>query len=58
MVLFIFTAVKAVVIHPATEKHVQKYTDQKRYIIHESSDLYKNVTLPLLESKQLSVQVK
>ncbi|KAL4226763.1 hypothetical protein ACF0H5_014743 [Mactra antiquata] len=49
-------AVKAVVIHPATDKHIQKYTDQERFVIEETENLYKTVTLPLLESKQLSVQ--
>ncbi|XP_060604368.1 m7GpppX diphosphatase-like [Ruditapes philippinarum] len=49
-------AIKAVVIHPATEKHIQKYSDQERYIIRETPELYSNVTLPLLQSRQFSMQ--
>jgi m7GpppX diphosphatase len=50
--------VKAVVIHPATEKHVQKYSDQEGFVVRETSELYREVTLPLLQSKQLSLQVR
>jgi len=51
------SAVKAVVIHPATEKHIQKYSDQERFVIHETPDLYETITLPLISSKQFSIQV-
>lgn len=49
-------ALKAVIIHPATEKHIQRYSDQEQYIIRETPELYKNVTRPLLESNQLGIQ--
>ncbi|XP_045164966.2 m7GpppX diphosphatase-like [Mercenaria mercenaria] len=49
-------AVKAVVIHPATEKHIQKYSDQEMYIVRETPELYSKVTLPLLQSRQFSMQ--
>ncbi|XP_052780997.1 m7GpppX diphosphatase-like isoform X2 [Mya arenaria] len=45
-------AVKAVVIHPATEKHVQKYTDQERYIVHETPSLYEQWVYNILEKKK------
>ena len=50
-------ALKAVVIHPATEKHIQKYTDQKSYIVMETGEDYKNITKPFLAKQQFSIQV-
>ncbi|KAL3852857.1 hypothetical protein ACJMK2_016466 [Sinanodonta woodiana] len=49
-------AVKATVIYPATEKHITKYTDQERFVVTETAELYKNITLPYLEEKEFSVQ--
>ena len=51
------SAIKAVVIHPATEKHIQKYAEQERFIVHETPQLYEDVTLPMIKSKQFSIQV-
>ncbi|KAH3819118.1 m7GpppX diphosphatase-like [Dreissena polymorpha] len=49
-------AIRATVIHPATEKHIKKYTDQPCYVVHETPELYTNITLPLIISKQFSIQ--
>lgn len=57
LTLNFFPAVKAVIIHPATEKHVQKYSDQEKFVVHETAELYEQVTLPLIKSKPFSIQV-
>ncbi|XP_068153730.1 m7GpppX diphosphatase [Drosophila tropicalis] len=44
-------AVKSTVIYPATEKHIQKYSICQKYLINETPDLYKKLTLPYLLSK-------
>lgn len=54
---FDFSGIKATVIHPATEKHIKKYTDQETFVIQETSDLYQKVTKPYLEAHSFSVQV-
>lgn len=51
------SAVKTTIIHPATEKHIDKYTAQNIYIIDETPDIYKNITLPHLEAEQFDLQV-
>lgn len=47
--------IKAVIIHPATEQHIQKYSQQDFRLIHESPEDYKNITLPYIESKQFTL---
>ena len=44
-------------IHPATEQHVIKYTKQAVYLIEESADDYKSITLPYIEEVSLSLKV-
>ena len=56
-IIVIFSAIKAMVIHPATEKHIAKYTDHERYVVEETAELYNSVTLPHLLEQQFSVQV-
>ncbi|XP_053449787.1 m7GpppX diphosphatase isoform X2 [Nycticebus coucang] len=48
--------VKATVVFPATEKHLQKYLRQDLRLVRETGEDYKNVTLPHLESQSLSIQ--
>ncbi|CAG9800339.1 unnamed protein product [Chironomus riparius] len=45
---------KATIIYPATEKHISKYTEQKIYVLKETPELYKSVTLPCLEKEQFN----
>lgn len=49
--------VKATVIHPASDKHIQKYETQLIHIVEETPEVYKSVTLPYLENEQLNLQV-
>ena len=48
--------IKTTVIHPATDKHIQKYLKQEIRVILETPALYKEVTLPHIESQQFSLQ--
>ena len=58
MSLQIFSAIKAMIIHPATEKHIAKFTEHERYVVEETEELYNNVTLPHLLQQQFSIQVR
>uniref|UniRef100_A0A6J0V679 m7GpppX diphosphatase n=1 Tax=Pogona vitticeps TaxID=103695 RepID=A0A6J0V679_9SAUR len=48
--------IKTTVVYPATEKHLQKYLHQEVYLIQETGEDYKNITLPFIESKSFSIQ--
>lgn len=50
-------AVKTTIIYPATEKHIEKYSVQNIYIIEETYEIYKNITLPHIEGEQFDLQV-
>lgn len=45
-------------ICPATEKHVKKYLHQEVFLVEESGDDYRTVTLPYISSQSFSVQVR
>ncbi|XP_058117049.1 m7GpppX diphosphatase [Anopheles ziemanni] len=47
---------KVTIVYPAAEKHIVKYSVQKRFFIEETADLYKRITLPHLEQGQLSLE--
>ena len=44
------------IIKPATEKHILKYTEQKAFILEETSEKYSTVTKPYLEKQKFSIQ--
>ncbi|XP_015929007.1 m7GpppX diphosphatase [Parasteatoda tepidariorum] len=46
----------ATVICPATNKHIEKYTEQHMFVVHETPDAYKTVVLPYIESQKFSIQ--
>ncbi|RWS09373.1 m7GpppX diphosphatase-like protein [Dinothrombium tinctorium] len=46
---------KTTIIHPATEKHIEKYSAQQLFLIEESAEDYANITLPYIESTPLSI---
>jgi m7GpppX diphosphatase len=50
-------AIKATLIYPATQKHIDKYSQHEPYIINETAEDYKTITLPHIESKAFSIQV-
>ncbi|BFZ16203.1 hypothetical protein BsWGS_19242 [Bradybaena similaris] len=47
---------KATLIHPATEKHITKYTDREPFIVRETPELYRSVVLPSIEESKFSFQ--
>lgn len=48
---------KTTIIHPATEKHIEKYSVQNIYVIDETPDIYNKITLPHIEGEQFDLQV-
>nr|XP_033775007.1 m7GpppX diphosphatase [Geotrypetes seraphini] len=48
--------VKTTIVYPATEKHIQKYRSQDVYLVQETGDDYKNITLPFLQTQSFSIQ--
>jgi len=48
--------VKATVIFPATDKHIQKYSNQNLYIVQETFQLFKDITEPYLDQGQFSLE--
>ena len=48
--------VKCNLIHPATQKHIDKYLSSPGHIVHETPELYTSVTLPHIMSQHFSLQ--
>ncbi|XP_064490559.1 m7GpppX diphosphatase isoform X3 [Pseudopipra pipra] len=48
--------IKATVVYPATEKHIQKYLRHEVHLIRESWEDYQNITLPFIQSQSFSIQ--
>ncbi|XP_062870737.1 m7GpppX diphosphatase-like [Trichomycterus rosablanca] len=48
--------IKTTVICPATEKHVKKYLRQETFLINETEDDYRSITLPHITQQSFSVQ--
>lgn len=51
------SVIKATLTYPATEKHILKYSDQKKFIIEETSSLYEELTLPFVLSEYMNIEV-
>ena len=49
---------KTSLVYPATQKHIDKYSTQEMFIVEETPEDYKNITLPFIESEQFSIQVR
>ena len=49
-------SVKCNIIHPATDKHLEKYLSSPSHLIVETPSLYRGVTRPHLEQEQFSLQ--
>ncbi|XP_059150688.1 m7GpppX diphosphatase-like [Physella acuta] len=47
---------KATLIHPATEKHIAKYSDHEPFIVNETPLLYSKLTLPYIQQSTFSIQ--
>lgn len=54
---FFFLEIKATVVYPATEKHLQKYLRQEVHLVRETWEDYKNITLPFIQAQSFSIQV-
>ena len=49
--------IKVTLIHPATEKHVDKYTTKQRHLVEESREAYEEITLPHINGSCFSIDV-
>ncbi|CAL8090109.1 unnamed protein product [Orchesella dallaii] len=49
-------AIKATIVYPATQKHVDKYMHHDLFLVDETPALYEKVTLPHLEGTQFNIQ--
>lgn len=50
-------SIKATVICPATEKHIEKYKTKTSHLIEETPSIYQHVTLPYIENSKFDIQV-
>ncbi|XP_043085186.1 m7GpppX diphosphatase [Puntigrus tetrazona] len=48
--------IKTTVVCPATEKHVKKYLHQEVFLVEESGEDYRKLTLPYISGQSFSVQ--
>ena len=51
-----FNRIKCNIIHPATQKHIEKYLASPLHLVLETPELYQAVTLPHIQSEQFSLQ--
>ncbi|XP_076263023.1 m7GpppX diphosphatase-like isoform X2 [Rhynchophorus ferrugineus] len=49
-------SIKATIIHPATDKHIIKYSSQNCYMVDESPEIYKSAVLKYIEQEQFDLQ--
>uniref|UniRef100_A0AAR5PA77 m7GpppX diphosphatase n=1 Tax=Dendroctonus ponderosae TaxID=77166 RepID=A0AAR5PA77_DENPD len=49
-------SVKTTIIHPATEKHIIKYSSQNSYMLDETPDIYNNIVVPHITSDKFDLQ--
>ena len=49
-------SVKLNLVHPATQKHIEKYLSSPGHLIQESPDLYHSLVLPHIQAQQFSLQ--
>ncbi|XP_037819880.1 m7GpppX diphosphatase [Lucilia sericata] len=50
------SGVKATVVYPATDKHIEKYSICQKFVINETPELYKEITLPYITTSQFSLE--
>ncbi|KAM4621358.1 m7GpppX diphosphatase [Polymixia lowei] len=48
--------IKTTVVCPATEKHLKKYQRQESYLVEETGEDYRSITLPYIQQQSFSVQ--
>nr|CAG4651842.1 EOG090X06NK [Triops cancriformis] len=49
-------AVKVNLIHPATEKHIEKYLPKQYYLVDETPELHETVVKPHIEERNFNLQ--
>ncbi|XP_054157236.1 m7GpppX diphosphatase-like, partial [Oppia nitens] len=49
-------SIKTTIIHPASDQHIHKYLRQEMRVVRETAELYRTVTEPYIQSRQLSLQ--
>lgn len=57
MIEGICTGIKTTVIHPATEKHISKYSCQNSYMVDETPEVYRDLVLPHITTDQFDLKV-
>lgn len=55
---FYYLEIKTTLIYPATKKHIEKNSAQDVFVIRETAEDYKEITLPFIEESQFSLQVR
>lgn len=50
-------ALRLTTVFPATDKHVQKYSDQEFFLVHETPKDFESITRPFIETQAFSKQV-
>ncbi|KAJ3588102.1 hypothetical protein NHX12_011697 [Muraenolepis orangiensis] len=48
--------IKATVVCPATAKHVKKYQGQESFLVEETGEDYRSITLPYIQGQSFSLQ--
>merc|ERR550532_1308978 len=51
-----YNGIKTTLIHPATEKHIAKYTSQEMFLVEETAEDYQTITLPHIEEQNFSIK--
>ena len=49
---------KAMIVYPATQKHLEKYGAQKHRMVLETPELYESITKPYIETHPMSLEVR
>lgn len=52
----LYNGIKSTLIYPATTKHLEKYSSQETFMISETPEDYKTITLPYIESAAFDIQ--
>ena len=55
--MLLLAALHAQLIYPANENIIAKYRFEEKFIIQETAEDYKTITLPWIESNQLNLKV-
>ncbi|KAG5897333.1 hypothetical protein JTB14_030219 [Gonioctena quinquepunctata] len=53
---FELSSFKTTIIHPATEKHIQKFSAHRSYLVDETPKIYSDIILPCLSDEESHLQ--